>query len=175
MSNAVRRSDRVIVRDACDADIPAIRAIYAPYVLRALATFEEDPPSEEELAARRAAVLERGLPYLVAEHEGAVAGYSYATPFRPRPAYRFAVENSVYVAQGLHGRGIGRALLEALIDRCAAGPWRQVVAVIGDSGNAASIGLHARCGFRHVGILRDVGYKLGQWADVVLMQRELGA
>jgi phosphinothricin acetyltransferase len=127
------------------------------------------------MAARRTAVLERGLPYIVAELDGAVVGYSYASAFRPRPAYRFAVENSVYVDESLHGRGIGRALLDALIARCAAGPWRQMIAVIGDSANAASIGLHTRAGFRHVGTLRQVGYKLERWADVVLMQREIGA
>ena len=175
MTPAACPSHRLTVRDATDADIPSIRTIYTPYVLHALATFEEEPPSAAEMAARRASVLERGLPYIVAEQDGAVAGYSYATPFRPRPAYRFAVENSVYVAKGLHGRGIGRALLDGLIARCTAGPWRQMIAVIGDSGNAASIGLHARAGFRHVGTLHDAGYKLGRWVDVVLMQREIGA
>ena len=163
------------MRPASAGDLPAIHSIYAHHVLHGLATFEEEPPSAAEMAARRASVLERGLPYIVAEQDGAVAGYSYATPFRPRPAYRFAVENSVYVAKGLHGRGIGRALLDGLIARCTAGPWRQMIAVIGDSGNAASIGLHARAGFRHVGTLHDAGYKLGRWVDVVLMQREIGA
>jgi phosphinothricin acetyltransferase len=175
MTDAARLSRRVSIRDAAEADIPAIRRIYVPYVLRALATFEEEPPSAAEMAARRTAVLERGLPYIVAELDGAVVGYSYASAFRPRPAYRFAVENSVYVDESLHGRGIGRALLDALIARCAAGPWRQMIAVIGDSANAASIGLHTRAGFRHVGTLRQVGYKLERWADVVLMQREIGA
>lgn len=175
MRDAARLRHRVTVRDATEADIPPIRRIYVPYVLHALATFEEEPPSLEEMAARRASVVERGLPYLVAECDGVVAGYSYATPFRPRPAYRHSVENSVYVEEGLRGLGIGRALLDRLIARCAAGPWRQMIAVIGDSGNAASIGLHARAGFRHVGTLQQVGYKLGRWVDVVLMQREIQA
>jgi phosphinothricin acetyltransferase len=175
MTDDALPSRRASIRDATEADIPAIRRIYIPYVLHALATFEEEPPSEAEMAARRTAVLERGLPYIVAELDGAVVGYSYATAFRPRPAYRFAVENSVYVDESLHGRGIGRALLDALIARCAAGPWRQMIAVIGDSGNAASIGLHTRAGFRHVGTLRQVGYKLERWVDVVMMQREIRA
>ncbi len=165
----------VTLRDATEADVPSILRIYTPYVLQSFATFEETAPTADEMAARRAAVLDRGLPYIVAERDGAVAGYSYATAFRPRPAYRFAVENSVYVDERLHGRGIGRALLDGLIARCAAGPWRQMIAVIGDSGNDASIGLHARSGFRHVGTIRHVGYKLGRWVDVVLMQREIGA
>ncbi|MPY73903.1 MAG: GNAT family N-acetyltransferase [Alphaproteobacteria bacterium] len=174
MTETSRPSRHIAVRDAAEADIAAVQRIYAPYVMQALATFEEEPPSAAELSARRAAVLERGLPYLVAECDGVVAGYSYATPFRPRPAYRFAVENSVYVDERLHGCGIGRVLLEALIARCAAGPWRQMIAVIGDSGNAASIGLHARMGFRHIGTLSNIGFKFGRWVDAVLMQRELG-
>jgi L-amino acid N-acyltransferase YncA len=164
----------VSIRDSTEADLPAIQRIYAHHVLHGLASFEEEPPAMADLAARRRAVLERGLPYLVAERDGAVAGYSYATPFRPRPAYRFTVENSVYVVDGLHRRGIGRALLAGLITRCAEGPWRQMIAVIGDSGNAASIGLHARLGFRHAGTLTDIGFKLGRRVDVVLMQRGLG-
>ncbi|HET6522565.1 MAG TPA: GNAT family N-acetyltransferase [Geminicoccaceae bacterium] len=165
----------VAVRDATDADMEAVRRIYAHHVLHGLATFEEEPPSVEELRRRRADVLGRGLPYLVAEVDGAVVGYGYATPWRPRPAYRHTVENSVYVEAGREGRGIGRALLSALIARCEAGPWRQMVAVIGDSGNAPSIGLHRSLGFEHVGTLRRVGFKFGRWVDTVLMQRELGS
>lgn len=164
----------VVVRDARDADLPAIQAIYAHHVLHGLATFEEIPPSTDELAERRAAVVARGLPYLVAEQAGAVVGYSYATGYRPRPAYRHALEDSVYVADGLGGRGIGAALLAQLIARCEAGPWRQMIAIIGDSGNASSIALHRRLGFAPVGTLRAVGFKLGRWVDTVLMQRALG-
>lgn len=164
----------VSVRDAIEADFPAIQRIYAHHVLHGLGSFEEDPPSAADLAARRRGVLDHGLPYLVAEWGGAVAGYCYATPFRPRPAYRFTLENSVYVAHDLHRRCIGQALLAELIARCEAGRWRQMIAVIGDSGNAGSIGLHARMGFRHIGTLSNIGFKFGRWVDVVMMQRELG-
>jgi L-amino acid N-acyltransferase YncA len=164
----------VAVREACAADMAAVQAIYAPHVLRGLATFEEVPPSIDELIARRAAVIGAGLPYLVAEHAGAVVGYSYASAYRPRPAYRYAIEDSVYVADGLAGRGIGAALLAALIARCEAGPWRQMIAIIGDTDNAASIALHRRHGFSLVGTLHAVGFKLGRWVDTVLMQRTLG-
>jgi L-amino acid N-acyltransferase YncA len=164
----------VAVRDARAADLAAVQAIYAHHVLHGLATFEEVPPSVDELVARRAAVIDAGLPYLVAEHAGAVVGYSYASAYRPRPAYRYAIEDSVYVADGLAGRGIGAALLAALIARCEAGPWRQMIAIIGDTGNAASIALHRRHGFAPAGTLHAVGFKLGRWVDTVLMQRALG-
>ena len=164
----------VRVRGSTGRDVPAIQAIYAHHVLHGLATFEEVAPDAAEMAARRATLLAAGLPHLVAEVEDRVVGYSYAAPFRPRPAYRYTVEDSVYVAAGCAGRGIGRALLEALIARCAGGPWRQMIAVIGDSGNAASIGLHAAHGFRHVGTFEATGFKLGRWVDTVLMQRPLG-
>lgn len=165
----------IIVRDAADHDMAGVQAIYAFHVLHGLATFEETPPSTNELLSRRASVLGLGLPYLVAEMNSCVVGYSYATSYRPRPAYRHTVEDSVYVANGLHGRGIGTRLLEALIARCENGPWRQMLAVIGNSGNSGSIALHRRLGFQPVGTLRSVGFKLGQWVDTVLMQRELGA
>lgn len=126
------------------------------------------------LAARRAAVLEAGLPYIVAEVGGDVVGYSYATAYRPRPAYRFTVEDSIYVAHGRGGQGIGSALLTELIARCEAGPWRQMIAVIGDSDNAGSLALHRRHGFAPAGVLHDVGFKFGRWVDSVLMQRPLG-
>jgi L-amino acid N-acyltransferase YncA len=164
----------VVVRDARAADMAAVQAIYAHHVLHGLATFEEVPPSVEDLIARRAAVIDAGLPYLVAEHGGAVVGYSYASSYRPRPAYRHTVEDSVYVADGLAGRGIGRALLAALLARCETGPWRQVIAIIGDTGNTASITLHRRHGFALTGTLHAVGFKLGRWVDTVLMQRALG-
>ena len=164
----------VRVRNAAEEDLPAIAAIYAFHVRRGLATFEEVPPTVEELDSRRAEILRRGLPYLVAEVDGEVVGYSYATAYRPRPAYRHTVEDSVYVREGFQGRGVGRALLTELIERCSAGPWRQMVAVIGDSGNVASIALHGSLGFEAVGTLRGVGFKLGRWVDTVLMQRALG-
>lgn len=164
----------LIVREARAADMEAVQGIYAFHVRTGLATFEEIPPTVEVLAERRAAVVAAGMPYLIAELGGVVAGYSYATSYRPRPAYRFTVEDSVYVADGLYGRGIGAALLRALISRCEAGPWRQMVAVIGNSGNTASIALHTRAGFRLAGTLGAVGFKLGRWVDSVLMQRPLG-
>lgn len=167
-------SPNIIVRDTEDADLPAIQTIYAGEVLEGLATFEEVPPTVDELLSRRAGILKLGLPYLTAEQGGQVVGYSYAAPYRPRPAYRHTIEDSVYVAEGMQGRGIGRALLSALITRCEAGPWRQMIAVIGNSDNAGSIALHYNLGFRHAGTLEAVGFKLGRWVDTVLMQRALG-
>src|ERR1043166_3466301 len=164
----------VAVRDARDADVPVVQAIYAHHVLHGLATFEEVPPTVAELAGRRASVLAQQLPYLVAELGGEVVGYCYATSYRPRPAYRFTIEDSVYVADGLAGRGVGAALLGELIARCEAGPWRQMIAIIGNSENAGSIALHRRLGFAHVGTMRSVGWKLGRWVDSVVMQRALG-
>ena len=165
----------LMVRDAAEADMAAIQSIYEHHVLRGLATFEEIAPSLEEMTARRAAIRALGLPYLVAETEGRVVGYAYATSYRPRPAYRYTIEDSVYVAQGLGRRGIGSALLGTLIARCDRGPWRQMLAVIGDSGNEASIAVHRRMGFEHTGTFRAVGFKLGRWVDTVLMQRALGS
>lgn len=161
------------VRDAAVADMSAVQTIYAHHVLNGRATFEETPPCVDEMIARRAAVLKIGLPYLVAELEGAVVGYAYASTYRPRSAYRFTIEDSVYVDARLRRRGIGQALLAQLIDRCQNGPWRQMLAIIGDSGNTGSIALHERFGFRKVGTLNCVGFKFGQWIDTVLMQREL--
>ena len=165
----------IAIRDATEADMAAVQAIYAHHVLKGLATFEEIPPSIEEMAARWRAALDLGLSYLVAEVEGSVLGYCYAAPFRPRPAYRYAIEDSVYIAEDFGRRGLGAALLGALIVRCEAGPWRQMVAVIGDSGNLASIALHRRFGFELVGTLRSVGFKFGRWVDTPIMQRALGA
>lgn len=173
--SAPARAAAFAVRDAAEADMGAVQRIYAHHVLHGLATFEETAPPLEAMAARRQAALDLGLPYLVAEAAGEVLGYCYATPFRPRPAYRFTLEDSVYVAEGLAGRGIGAALLGALIARCEAGPWRQMLAVIGDSGNAASIALHRRFGFEPMGILRSVGFKFGRWVDTPILQRALGA
>jgi phosphinothricin acetyltransferase len=161
------------VRDSRDDDIERIAGIYAHHILHGSASFEEVPPPDEELARRRADVVRDGLPYLVATIGDTVAGYAYASRYRTRSAYRYAVEDSVYVAEGMHRRGIGRALLAALIARCEAGPWRQMIAVIGNSGNAPSIGLHRRLGFAHAGTLHAVGWKFGAWTDTVLMQRSL--
>jgi L-amino acid N-acyltransferase YncA len=161
------------VRDSCDEDMGSVQAIYAFHVLHGLASFEEEPPSVEELARRRADILTRGLPYLVAEREGEIVGYCYAAPYRTRAAYRFTVENSVYVDRHQSRTGVGYALLSALIARCCAGGWRQMIAVIGDSDNVASIALHQRLGFRLTGTLHAVGYKFGRWVDSVLMQRAL--
>ena len=163
------------IRDSRPDDIPAIAAIYGHWVTHGLASFELDPPGAAEIGRRRDAVLAGGYPHLVAERDGTVLGYAYASAYRPRPAYRFAVENSVYVAPGAGRSGTGQALLEALIDRCTCRGFRLMVAVIGDSANAASIGLHARAGFAHAGLLPAVGWKHGRWVDSVLMTRPLGA
>ena len=171
---ALHEANALTIRDANAADFDTITRIYAHYVLHALATFEETPPAVDEMRARHATITGAGLPYLVAEMDGVVVGYTYATAYRPRSAYRHTIEDSVYIADGFSGRGLGLALLTALIERCDAGPWRELVAVIGNSGNAGSIALHARLGFEHVGVLRKVGYKHGQWVDTVLMQRSLG-
>src|SRR5258708_7585842 len=164
----------MLVRDACDDDMPSVQAIYAHHVLHGSASFEEEPPALAEMQRRRADVLARGLPYLVAELDKRVAGYAYATPYRTRSAYRFTIENSVYVDQARHRAGVGRALLTELIARCERGDWRQMIAIIGGSGHAASIGLHVALGFRQVGTLQSVGLKFGRWHDTVLMQRPLG-
>ena len=162
------------VRASRSEDIPAIRAIYAHHVLHGLASFELSPPDVHEIARRRTEVLARGLPYLVAEAGGQLAGYAYAAPYRERPGYRFVLEDSVYIHPDYVGRGIGRALLDVLIETCTSAGYRQLIAVIGDSGNAGSIGLHAACGFVRTGMLPSVGFKFGRWVDSVLMQKELG-
>jgi phosphinothricin acetyltransferase len=165
----------VAIRDAHERDVGAIWAIYANHVLYGSASFEEVPPSTAELLQRYQSVRAAGLPYLVAERDGRVVGYSYATPYRTRSAYRFTVEDSVYIAPDCTRLGSGRALLAELIERCERGPWRQMVAVIGDSGNSGSIALHRALGFVPVGTLQAVGFKHGRWVDTVLMQRALGA
>lgn len=169
-----KASDGIVVRDGTEADMTAVQRIYVHHVLHGLATFEEVPPPVHEIISRWVSVLAAGLPYLVAERDGEVVGYSYATSFRTRSAYRYTIEDSVYVADGLGGKGIGSALLEVLISRCEAGLWRQMIAVIGDSANGASIAVHRRFGFQLVGTLPATGLKLGRWVDVVLMQRALG-
>ena len=163
------------IRPAEVSDAQALAAIYGHHVIHGFGTFEETPPSAEEMAARRAAIVARGLPYLVAEIDGAVAGFAYAGPFRTRPAYRFTVEDSVYVAAEHQGRGIGKQLLLAVIAACEALGLRQMVAMIGDSENGGSIGVHRACGFERVGVLPAVGHKGGRWVDVVAMQRPLNA
>jgi phosphinothricin acetyltransferase len=164
----------VQVRPALPEDLPAIQAIYAHHVLHGLASFEEQAPPLEEIRRRYDEVVKRGLPWLAADFGGVLAGYAYCTPYRSRSAYRHALEDSVYVRHGSEGRGVGAALLDALIQRCEALGYRQLVAVIGDSANAASINLHASFGFLRVGTLRSVGFKLGRWVDSALMQRPLG-
>ena len=164
----------MLVRDSLEADIDAIQAIYAHHVLTGTASFELDPPDRAEMARRRADVLANGFPYLVAVRGEQILGYAYANYFRTRPAYRFSVENSIYVREGLRRQGVGRALLTALIARCEANGVRQILAVIGDSANTGSIGLHAACGFRFAGVLRASGWKFDRWIDTVLMQLELG-
>jgi phosphinothricin acetyltransferase len=162
------------IRDSADSDLRTIQAIYAHHVLHGSASFELEPPDLAEIARRRADVLANGFPYLVAEQDGQVLGYAYVNFFRTRPAYRFSVENSIYVDEQCRGRGVGRRLLEALIERAEAAGARQIIAVIGDSGNTASIGLHAACGFRFAGLLTASGWKFDRWVDTVLMQRRLG-
>lgn len=173
LKNGLNANAALRIRDADETDMQAVQAIYTHHVLYGLATFEEEPPTANELNARREGVIASGLPYLVAECEGRILGYCYATAYRPRPAYRYTIEDSVYVAEGYGGRGIGGALLGELIERCETGTWRQMLAVVGHSGNAGSIALHRRLGFETVGTLRSVGFKLGRWVDTVLMQRSL--
>jgi len=165
-----------IIRPSRDEDVPAITAIYAHHVLHGTGTFEIDPPTPADMAARRADVLAKGLPWLVAEaDDGALAGYAYCTWFKPRPAYRFSAEDSIYMAPGVQGRGLGRALLAELAARAEATGVRKLIAVIGDSANAGSVGVHRSLGFAHVGVLKSCGWKFGRWLDVVLMDKALGA
>jgi len=164
----------VVIRVAAAADIPAVTAIYRHHVLHGLASFETDAPDAAEMAQRRAAVLALGLPYLVAELDGEVAGYAYAAVYRARPAYRYTVENSVYVRHDCTGRRVGSVLLPELIARCEQAGRRQMIAVIGDSQNRGSIRLHEKFGFERIGTLPAVGFKFGRWVDSVLMQRSLG-
>lgn len=163
------------VREAAPEDVAAIQSIYAHHVLHGFASFEEEAPDAAEMDRRRRDIQGRGLPYLVAERDGVVHGFAYAGPFRPRPAYRHTVEDSVYVAPEAVGQGIGRSLLGEVVRRCTALGLRQMVAVIGDSGNSASIRLHESLGFRRAATLRSVGFKFGRWVDSVIMQLGLGA
>jgi phosphinothricin acetyltransferase len=162
------------IRPATEADLPAITEIYEHAVLHGTATFELIPPDLTEMRRRYTSLMDGGYPYLVASLEGRVAGYGYAGPYRPRPAYRFTVENSVYLQPAIHRRGIGLQLLQRLIAECEARGYRQMIAVIGDSANAGSIGVHSRTGFAMIGTHPDVGFKFGRWLDTVMMQRALG-
>ena len=165
----------LLIRDSLPGDVPAITAIYGHAVLYGNASFELEPPNATEIGRRRDVLLSAGFPYLVAEDgAGQIVGYSHAGTYRPRPGYRFTVENSVYVTPDRQGQGIGRALLPPLIERCEQAGFRLMVAVIGDSANLASIRLHESCGFRHAGLLPAIGWKHGSWLDSVLMVRPLG-
>jgi phosphinothricin acetyltransferase len=161
------------IRPATTADREALAAIYGHHVLTGFGTFEEVPPSADEMEQRRQAIAARGLPYLLAEDAGRVLGFAYAAPFRLRAAYRYTAEDSVYIAPEAIGRGVGRAVLAAVLDACGRMGLRQIVAVIGDSGNAASIGLHQALGFEPIGVATGFGYKHGRWVDLVLMQKAL--
>jgi L-amino acid N-acyltransferase YncA len=162
------------MRECLERDLGAVHEIYRLEVLEGTASFELEPPTLATIGERWQAIRAAGLPYLVAELDGQIAGYAYAGIYRPRPAYRFAVEDSVYVARWARRRGVGRLLLEGVIERATASGRRQMVAIIGDSAHLASIALHREAGFRMVGTLEDVGWKFGRWLDTVIMQRALG-
>ena len=163
------------IRPSRDEDVAAIAAIYAHHVLHGTGTFETEPPTPADMASRRADVLARGLPYLVAEADGQVLGFAYCNWFKPRPAYRFSAEDSIYVAAGTHRQGLGRALLAELCQQAERAGVRKMLAVIGDSANAGSIGVHTALGFTHTGMLKSCGWKFERWLDVVLMEKTLGA
>jgi L-amino acid N-acyltransferase YncA len=164
----------LLIRPSAATDIPAITAIYGWNVLNGTGTFELEAPTEAEMTRRRDDVLAKNLPWLVAEREGRVLGYAYANLFRPRPAYRFCLEDSIYLAAGAQGQGIGKLLLAELMSQCEARGARQMLAVIGDSANAGSIGVHRALGFEQTGLIRSAGWKFDRWLDVVVMQRGLG-
>lgn len=163
-----------LIRPSTEHDLPAITRIYAHHVLHGTGTFETTPPALEEMTARRADVLNKGLPWLVAEEAGEVLGYAYGNWFKPRPAYRFSVEDSIYLAPEAAGKGLGRALLAELLAALERGGIRKVMAVIGDSANAGSIGVHKALGFEQVGVVPACGWKFGRWLDIVMMQRAIG-
>ena len=164
----------MLLRNATDADLPVIQSIYAHWVSHGTGSFELTPPTVDDMLIRRADVLAKGLPYLVAEEVGAVRGYAYANWFRPRPAYRFSVENSVYIRPDVRRGGVARLLMAELMARCEQAGARQMIAVIGDSANLGSIGLHTAMGFRHIGTMQSTGWKFDRWLDTVFMQRQLG-
>lgn len=174
MADPVALMPALSIRDSAPADLSSIAAIYAHHVLHGTGSFEIEPPNLAEIARRREDVLANGFCHLVAERGGEVVGFAYLNYFRMRPAYRFSAENSVYVRAGLARQGIGGALMQALVTRAQVRGIRQIIAVIGDSANTGSIGLHAACGFRFAGLLRASGWKFDRWLDTVLMQREIG-
>lgn len=162
------------IRPSLDSDIPAITAIYTHHVLHGTGTFETTPPTEQDMAARRADVLSKGLPYLVIETADGVLGFAYCNWFKPRPAYRFSAEDSIYLAPTAAGKGLGRLLLEELMAQAERAGVRKLIAVIGDSANLGSVGVHKACGFQPVGVLTNCGWKFERWLDVVLMDRVIG-
>jgi L-amino acid N-acyltransferase YncA len=162
------------IRPSTDADIPAITAIYAHHVLHGTGTFETTPPTEQDMTARRADVLSKGLPYLVIEDASGVLGFAYCNWFKPRPAYRFSAEDSIYLAPVTQGKGLGKSLLVELMAQADRSGVRKLIAVIGDLANLGSVGVHRACGFQHVGVLADCGWKFDRWLDVVLMERTIG-
>ena len=163
------------IRPSTDTDIPAITAIYAHHVLHGTGTFETDPPSEQDMAARRSDVLSKNLPYLVVEDETGVLGFAYCNWFKPRPAYRYSAEDSIYLAPSARGKGLGKLLLTELMAQAERRGVRKLIAVIGDSANQGSVGLHKVCGFNHVGLLANCGWKFDRWLDVVLMDKTIGS
>jgi len=163
------------IRPSRDQDLPAITAIYAHHVLHGTGTFETEPPSEADMVGRRADVLAKGLPYLVAEEDGRVLGYAYCQWFKPRPAYRFSAEDSIYLHPDAQGKGLGKALLAELARQAEAAGIRKLIAVIGDSGNKGSVGVHKALGFQPVGVIQSCGWKFGKWLDIVLMEKQIGA
>ncbi|RYX95187.1 MAG: N-acetyltransferase family protein [Comamonadaceae bacterium] len=163
-----------LIRASQEQDLPAITAIYGHHVLHSTGTFETDPPSLADMTARRADVLSKGLPYLVAEQDGKILGFAYGNWFKPRPAYRYSVEDSIYLAPDTHRQGLGRALLTELLARFEVVGVRKVMAVIGDSANQGSVGVHRALGFSQVGIVESCGWKFGAWRDIVIMQKTLG-
>lgn len=164
----------MVIRDSTLVDMPSVTALYEHYVLHELATFELVPPTLEEMCSRRQAILDTQLPYLVAQMGSEIVGYAYAATYRPRPAYRYTVEDSVYLSRNHIGMGIGSALLTEVIHRCEQGPWRQMVAVITQGGTAGSAELHQKLGFQEVGRMPNVGYKFNRWVGTLIMQRPLG-
>lgn len=163
-----------LIRTSQTEDLPQITAIYSHHVLHGTGTFELEPPSEHDMTLRRADVLSKGLPYIVAIKDGEVLGFAYCNWFKPRPAYRYAAEDSIYIAPEAQGLGLGRALLAELLIRAEKAGVRKLIAVIGDSRNLGSIGVHGSIGFSHVGVLQSCGWKFGQWLDVVMMDKSLG-
>lgn len=166
---------RTLIRPSSEADLPAIQAIYAHHVLHGTGTFETEPPSLLDMTTRRADVLAKKLPWLVIEQAGVVQGFAYANWFKPRAAYRFSVEDSIYMAADAAGKGLGKLLLTELLTQLERGGIRKAMAVIGDSANAGSIGLHRACGFTEAGVFKSCGWKFGAWRDIVLMEKALGA